>query len=319
MGSSLQSADLMDVIRIGYTKNMEFHQVEARTIRMLRTRMNRSNDGWPRNIKPVDTYIEQLANERYLATASALQHLDSESVPSRYYAGRLATRLCNPIDDAYIPSAKSLMRALCRTATHETDERVLAQLLDALGMGTEFGFVVPHVLPFTKHRSFEVRLCAVQALCAMVNSEHRGAVISHLIVCTQDIEPWIRNWATFALVANDENKDTLDRSNIAEALIARLNDSCLEARDEAIYGLARRHDPRGLKALHKRLRMATVTILNIRSAGVYGEMSLYDDLQYAINRFPSNNPYDMWALHRCNPDESIRVRAIDYETFESSL
>jgi HEAT repeat protein len=46
---------------------------------------------------------------------------------------------------------------------------------------------------------------------------------------------------------------TLDSSEIRDALLKRLDDSFVEVRDEAVWGLARRKDRSGLRTLLERL------------------------------------------------------------------
>jgi HEAT repeat protein len=91
----------------------------------------------------------------------------------------------------------------------------------------------------------------------MANSE-RSEAIATLIELIDDGDDDVRNWATFQLgLASGEDGSgrlgTLDSSEIRDAFRKRIEDSFAEVRDEAIWGLARRKDPTGLRLLLGRL------------------------------------------------------------------
>lgn len=302
-----------------YTAGMSsFEAVEARVIKMLHTRMYRSKDGWPRDMKPVDDYMSKLAADRAAAVSSVLRNIDDAHVANRYFGGRLAEFLCNPIEADQTKQAESILRAICGKVGHESDERVLAQYVCAIGNGVgDFSFVIPRILELSKSRLFNVRLCTARELYfAMVDDKYGVAATERLIGLSSDEEPEIRNWATFALGASYDEDERQEDAAIAEALVERLKDPYLEARDEAIDGLAVRGDKRGIAALQKRLRMVTVTNLNVRSAGTYADPVFYDDLVRAAEAYTPNE-YDAWAQRRCNPDPAIRAATPDFDTFQN--
>lgn len=70
-----------------------------------------------------------------------------------------------------------------------------------------------------------------------------------LLVLMNDEVDEVRDWATFSL----GSVPSLDSDEIRLALKERLRDSCNDVRDEAIWGLALRRDPMGLKSLLERL------------------------------------------------------------------
>ncbi len=85
--------------------------------------------------------------------------------------------------------------------------------------------------------------------CGMSGSE-RPEAIETLKQLMQDADDDVRNWATFGL-GSQCAADSLD---IRLAFKQRLDDSFGEARDEALWGLARRKDREALVALLARLR-----------------------------------------------------------------
>jgi len=74
-----------------------------------------------------------------------------------------------------------------------------------------------------------------------------------LIALIEDEDADVRNWATFALGSYAGSTDGVwscnDSPEIRAALRRRTEDTCEDARREAIWGLAKRKDPLGLKLL----------------------------------------------------------------------
>jgi HEAT repeat protein len=105
------------------------------------------------------------------------------------------------------------------------------------------------------HADPQVRHAAAFGLAG----SERPDAISTLIDLTSDEDDEVRNWATFGLgnagaeAGPPARLGTLDSPDIRDALRRRLVDSFPEARDEAIWGLARRGDPAALQLLLDRL------------------------------------------------------------------
>jgi len=87
-----------------------------------------------------------------------------------------------------------------------------------------------------------VRLAAATG---MAGSERPDAIRT-LIELMDDSDDEVRNWATFGLGTQCMPQDS---DAIRDALRKRLNDSLIDARNEAVWGLALRRDPEGLQLL----------------------------------------------------------------------
>ncbi|ATQ70735.1 hypothetical protein CQW49_22375 (plasmid) [Methylosinus trichosporium OB3b] len=93
---------------------------------------------------------------------------------------------------------------------------------------------VSAVVPLARHPFSSVRFAVAYAFSA----QDDPVAITWLIELSNDEEPHVRDWATFALGQQIE----ADNSEIREALSARLTDVDVDTRLEAISGLARRND-----------------------------------------------------------------------------
>lgn len=91
------------------------------------------------------------------------------------------------------------------------------------------------------HPSEDVRYGVVFGLLGLEDPR----AIDALIQLSQDQDAQVRDWATFGLGTQIE----VDTPAVREALTARLDDPDPQARGEALVGLARRGDPRVVKAL----------------------------------------------------------------------
>ena len=108
---------------------------------------------------------------------------------------------------------------------------------------------VESLISLRHHADADVR----QAIACCIPLRAHPDAISVLVELTNDISEAVRDWATFSLGSGDLKDDgTMSYKDCAEiraALSKRLNDSYEDARHEAIWGLAFRRDPRGLKLL----------------------------------------------------------------------
>ncbi|MGA2877667.1 MAG: HEAT repeat domain-containing protein [Bryobacteraceae bacterium] len=82
-----------------------------------------------------------------------------------------------------------------------------------------------------------------------LNGSERADAIATIIELLDDLDDKVRVWATFALGTQWQ----VDSPEIRDALRKRLNDSYEMARNEAVWGLAQRKDPQGIRMLVERL------------------------------------------------------------------
>ena len=114
---------------------------------------------------------------------------------------------------------------------------------------------VAALIEIRKHPDAHIRHAVA---CGMANS-NRPEAISTLINLMEDEDDEVRNWSTFQLAqayvddGSNGGPGTLDSGEIRDALRKRVNDSFADVRQEAIWGLALRKDPTGLRVLLERL------------------------------------------------------------------
>jgi HEAT repeat protein len=119
-------------------------------------------------------------------------------------------------------------------------------------LGTRPG--VAALIGLRSHPDPDVRQAV--ACCIDLRSHPEG--VSILVPLTEDENAVVRDWATFALGSEEVVEGGVwrypDSPEIRTALRNRLEDTYEEARREAIWGLALRRDPLGLKLLLDQLQ-----------------------------------------------------------------
>ena len=98
--------------------------------------------------------------------------------------------------------------------------------------------------------------------------------LASLIAMMRDPDNGVRDWATFALAARDD-----DSKEVRQALLDRSTDPDFDARSEAIWGLARRRDPRALPLLLAALEGDEVGTLFVEAAGYLAHAKLVEPLE----------------------------------------
>lgn len=166
---------------------------------------------------------------------AALAPLASDPDPrSRSVAAYVAGQLGAPVRTMPAESA----RLLEEMAARETHPDVLAVIAEAFGhLGEPWG--LGRLLRLRRHADAGVRDGVVSALAGRADPLATDA----LIELSADRDPEIRDWATFALGA----LSLQDSPALRDALVARLDDPDVDARIEAVHGLAVRGDTRAVE------------------------------------------------------------------------
>lgn len=123
----------------------------------------------------------------------------------------------------------------------EIDPLPLASAIHALGH-IDGPRAISILVQYRSHPNENVRFAVATALGNFPND---SLAIQALIQLTGDTDDDVRDWATFGLGVQGNQ----DSPQIREALAARLNDPCKDAREEAMIGLAKRKDQRVLAPL----------------------------------------------------------------------
>ena len=110
---------------------------------------------------------------------------------------------------------------------------------------------IPLIAALHSHPSEQIRFTVA---CALGSFPNDPLSVQTLLILMEDADADVRDWATFGLgVLGDQ-----DTPEIREALFHRLNDQDLNAREEALVGLAKRHDTRILPDLISALEQSSI-------------------------------------------------------------
>ncbi|WP_405774910.1 HEAT repeat domain-containing protein [Streptomyces sp. NBC_01538] len=218
--------------------------------------------------------------------------------------------------------------ALVALAEGESEGCVLWSLVRAIEM-TYDQRAVPVLVTFAGHPDAEVRRQVASSFTGISTGLPDGPDIRALITLTHDLDPEVRNWATFTLGYQRE----VDSPTIRAALWERTTDEYPDAREEGIRGLARRHDLRVVPLLVGLLdNPEGAHVLTFHAAQIMGVPDLlpvlreYEpDVVEAIAALSACDPLQRaqmdtsaWdlvgALHRLRPDldASVYMERFDY-------
>jgi HEAT repeat protein len=183
---------------------------------------------------------------------------------------------------------------------NEFDPQILRDICIALGHLNDPQSIEPQ-LKFCLHPNWEVRYGVVHGLSG--HDDERA--ISALISLSSDVNPQIRNWATFGLGSLID----IDTPEIRSVLYQRFitenveNDETAEIYGEALVGLANRQDERILPQLIEELMSELVSRLAIEAAEAFADERLYPALLKLEAWWkPTSNLKD--ALSTCRPSST---------------
>jgi hypothetical protein len=141
---------------------------------------------------------------------------------------------------------------------------------------TADGAAIEAVLELRSHPDEEVRLDLAHTLPALARGEDpTDEMLRAAIELSSDQGDDVRDWACFALAEQWREIDTPD---LRDALAARLDDSHVDTRCEALVGLAYRNDPRALPAVREALSRPSDDIwrMELVAAGALSTPDLHD-------------------------------------------
>lgn len=215
-----------------------------------------------------------VVNERVLA-ANILGQLCWQE-PDKYYEYAVTT-LISLLDDNHPDVVGSAGFSLSHRTSSTKDYRAVAKLVT----------LAEHESPF-------VREGVVAGLCGLQDKR----AISTLIKLMDDEEHYIRDWATF----NIGSQIAVDTPEIRQALRAKLHDTDLDVRGEALVGLAERKDEGALVCVKKLLQDETEGTYGVKAAKLMAHPSLLPDLLAIKNAADDYNDYFLSEL-----DEAIEA------------
>jgi HEAT repeat protein len=188
--------------------------------------------------EPALSELQARPTRETFEAATAL--LASDLMPARELGVEILGALGGSGSDLARPFREETVVMLLDLLTRENEPRVLESLGYAFGHLDEPRGIAP-LCALAAHPESRVRSAVVHGL--LRHEDQRAA--SALIQLSADESSDVRNWATFGL----GTQITLDTPAIRDALVARLDDGHSEAREEAMYGLAMRLDPRAIPTL----------------------------------------------------------------------
>jgi hypothetical protein len=141
---------------------------------------------------------------------------------------------------------------------NEQDLRPLDSAIAALGQ-IDDPRAVPLIANFHSHQDRDIRFSVACSLGSFPNDPLSVTTLLHLM---KDDDADVRDWATFGVgVLGDA-----DSPEIRETISSALNDSDEDVREEALVGLAKRHDMRALSSLLRSLEGDDVSMRVIEAA-----------------------------------------------------
>ena len=125
------------------------------------------------------------------------------------------------------------------------------------------------LIGLSEHPDSSVRFAVAFALPALGLDER---TVDALRLLCGDVDPDVRDWATFALAESDATDEKTRR-----VLLARSRDPDGDTRAEAIYGLARRRDPTARGLIERELASTQVGELILRARDELADGSSADN------------------------------------------
>lgn len=238
------------------------------------------------------------------ALAAGIALLSSNDAIERGVACDLLGTLCNPDERNFGPEVAT---AVVGAARQEDDAEVLWTIARALGHARD-PRGVGTLVRLCDHPDGDVRFQVALALPSCEEGSDTEVLAQALIRLMYDPDDDIRDWATFGLGTLTE----IDGPEVRQALLRRLGDHCLDARDEAIVALARRRDRRVLPVVMAQLRTGEIGRLTLEAAAYLGDEELLVPLRGLKSWWHLDPALLDEALTSCDPEQ--QRRALDDQT-----
>ncbi|MDQ0375653.1 HEAT repeat domain-containing protein [Cellulomonas humilata] len=212
------------------------------------------------------------------------------------------------------PFGDQVMPALVRAARSESVADTRQEMVSAIGSAEDPAWV-PELLSYADDDAPEVRETVARLLPGMFAGDDLSAeAVAALVTLTRDVDPGVRDWATFGLGV----QSTIDDDVIRNALADRLEDDGGDTRFEAVLGLARRGDARALSALRHRLddEQPTICLLDIEAAAELADPALLATLRRLAESWAADDVDDdphsaalAYAIERSEPGTHLLAAA----------
>lgn len=118
--------------------------------------------------------------------------------------------------------------------------------------------------------------------------------LASVLSMMRDSDPGVRDWATFALAARDD-----DSEEVRQALLERASDPDFDARSEAVWGLARRRDHRALPLLLAVFEQDDIGTLHVEAAAYLARPELVQPLRDLRSWWDADDGLLDEAISRC--------------------
>jgi HEAT repeat protein len=175
----------------------------------------------------------------------------------------------------------------------EADSRVVWATARALGM-TGSGVGAAALVRLATYHDHLVRLEVAMGLPRCLSDDPVALGVQALISLTGDPHGEVRDWATFGLGAQLD----VDGTAVRDALAGRVDDPSGDTADEAMLGLARRHDPRAYDLVRRRLSGDRAGALAVKAAAYLADPRLID----VLRAWDADDEDIDVAVGACDPD-----------------
>ena len=229
--------------------------------------------------------------DEVLASAITFCRADADALRATG-AGMLA-ELCN-LEGEWGAEVLGILAPLLE---RETSLDVIRIALHGVGL-TGLAEGLPIVLRFAAHA--DARRAPGRDACALLvrgRAHRRGPRSRALIELSADPDEHVRDWATFGLGTQLD----VDDGDLRAALVDRLSDPFLDAREEAAVGLARRRDPRAFEPVRELLEAEEVSALTVEAAGYLADERLLRPLLELGEWWEDDPELLRAAIDRCDP------------------